>query len=45
MSEKDEKRFQSSNTCWICDKLFDARDNKIRDHCDITGKYGFSVNI
>ena len=39
MSEKDEQIFQSSNKCWICDKLFDVGDNKIRDHCHITGKY------
>ena len=39
MSEKDEQRFQSSNKCWICNKLFDVRDNKVRDHCHITVNY------
>ena len=39
MSEKDEQIFQLSNKCWICDKLFDVGDNKVRDHCHITGKY------
>ena len=39
MSEKDKQIFQSSNKCWICDKLFDVGDNKVRDHCHITGKY------
>ena len=39
MSSKDEKRSQSSNKCWICNKLFDVGDNKVRDHCHITGKY------
>ena len=24
---------------WNCDKLFDIRDEKVRDHCHITGKY------
>ena len=38
MSEKDEQIFQSSNKCWICDKLFDVGDNNVRDHCHITGK-------
>ena len=33
MSEKDEQIFQSSYKCWICDKLLDAGDNKVRDHC------------
>ena len=37
MSAKDEQRFQSSNKCWICDKLFDAGDNKVRDHYHVTG--------
>ena len=39
MSERDEERFQSSNRCWICDKLSDVRDNKVRDHRHATGKY------
>ena len=34
--EEDEQRFQSSNKCWICNKLFDVGDNKI-DHCHVTG--------
>ena len=29
MSVEDEERFQSSNKCWICDKLFDVGDNKV----------------
>ena len=44
MSAEDEERFQSSNKCWICNKLFDARDNKVRDHCHITEKYGGSAH-
>ena len=39
MSEKDEEEFQSSNTCWICKKLIDDEDEKVRDHCHITGKF------
>ena len=35
----EEERFQLSNSCWICDKLFDIRDDKVRDHCNITGEY------
>ena len=34
-----EGRFQLSNSCWIYDKLFDVRDDKVRDNCHITGKY------
>ena len=39
MSAKEEERFQLSNICWICNKLFDVSDNKVRDHCRITEKY------
>ena len=39
MSVKEEEKFQSSNSCWIWDKLFDVGDKKVRDHCHITGKY------
>ena len=35
----EEERFQLTNTYWICNKLFDVSDNKVRDHCHITGKY------
>ena len=37
ISEKEEEKSQSSNTCWICEKLIE--DKKVRDHCHITGKY------
>ena len=43
-SAEDEERFQSSNKCWICDKLFDVGDNKVRDHCCITGVHRGSAN-
>ena len=39
MSTEKEERFQLANSCWICDKLFDVGDDKVRDHCHITGKY------
>ena len=39
MSGEEEERFQVSNICWICNKLFDPEDNKVRDHCHICGKY------
>ena len=29
MSEEEEQ-FQSSNTCWICEKLIDDDDEKVR---------------
>ena len=35
MSAENEERFQSSNNCWIYDKLFDVGGNKGRYHCHI----------
>ena len=37
MSE-EEKEFQSSDICWICEKLIDDDNEKVRDHCHVTGK-------
>ena len=31
MSETEEERFQSSNICWICEKLINHDDEKVRD--------------
>ena len=39
MSEEEEKQFQPSNTCWICEKPIDNDDEKERDYCCITGKF------
>ena len=39
MSAEDKEIFQTSNMYWICDNLFDVGDNKVRDHCHVTGKY------
>ena len=37
MSEEEEQ-FQSSNTCWICEKPIENDDQKVRDHCHISQK-------
>ena len=44
ISAEDEERFQLSNICWICNKIVDAGDIKVRDHCRITGKYRVSAH-
>ena len=44
MSSEDEERLQSSNRCWICNKLFDVGGNRVRDHDHITGKYRGSAH-
>ena len=37
MTGKEKENFQSSNTCWICEKR--TEDEKVRDHCHIIGKF------
>ena len=39
MTEEEEHLFQQRNSCWICKKLIDNDDKKVRDHCHITGKF------
>ena len=39
MSEKEEEQFQLSNICWLCEKRIDDDDEKVWDHCHITGKF------
>ena len=39
ISEEEEHLFQQSNSCWICKKLIDNDDEKVRDHCHVTGKF------
>ena len=33
----EEEQFQSSNICQICEKFIDDDDEKVRDHCHVTG--------
>ena len=39
MTVEEEEIFQLSNKCWICNKLFDLMDEKVRDHCHVRGKF------
>ena len=39
MTEEEEDLFQKSNSCWICKKLIDNDEDKVRDHCHVTGKF------
>ena len=39
MNEEEEYLFQKSNSCWICKKLIDNDNEKVRDHCHVTGKF------
>ena len=38
MSE-EEYLFQQSNSCWICKKFINHDDEKVRDNCQVTGKF------
>ena len=44
MTEEEEYLFQQSNSCWICKKLIDNDDEKVRDHRHITGKFRGSAH-
>ena len=37
--EEQQQQFESSNTCWICEKLIDDDSENVRDHCHITRKF------
>ena len=39
MIEKEEEQFQSSNMCWIYEKLIDDDDKKVIGHFHRTGKF------
>ena len=43
MNEKGKHLFQKSNT-WICKKLIDNDEEKVRDHCHVTGKFRRAVH-
>ena len=39
MSEEEEHLFQQSNSCSICRKIIDDDEEKVKDHCHVTGKF------
>ena len=40
ISEEEEHLFQELSSCWICKKLTDNDEEKVRDHFHVTGKFG-----
>ena len=36
---EEENLFQKSNNCWICKKFINDDEEKVRDHCHVTGKF------
>ena len=55
MTDQNERDFQNSTVCHICERRFTPKDlftldngfirNKVRDHCHITGKYRGAAHI
>ena len=43
MTKKDDEYFQSFTKCWICDNGYADGDVKVRDNCQVTGKYRGSL--
>ena len=39
MTEEEENLFQKSYNRWICKKLIDNDEEKVRDHCHVTVKF------
>ena len=39
LTEEKENLFQKSNNCWNCKKFIDNDEEKVRDHCHVTGKF------
>ena len=44
MSVEEKEEFERNNIYWICHKLIENTENKVRDHCNITSKYTGAVH-
>ena len=44
MTKKDDDNFENCCECLICDHGYVDYDVKVRDHCQITGKYRGSAH-
>ena len=38
MVKKENKDYESSVKCWICDNSFVENNVKLRNHCNVTGQ-------
>ena len=45
MTEKEEEQFQSSNTCWICEKHIDDDDKEVRDNFGNASHWDCNINL
>ena len=39
LTKKEQSEFENAKICWICQKGFEEKDKKVRDHCHFTGKF------
>ena len=39
INKEEEHLIQQSNSCWICKRLIDNSNEKVGDHCHVTGKF------
>ena len=37
LTKKEQSEFENTKICWICQKGFEKKDKKVRDHCHFTG--------
>ena len=44
ITKEDEKNFKKDDSCHICSKKYTDKDEKVRDHCHVTGKYRESAH-
>ena len=45
ISEEEEHLFQQNNSCWICEKLINHDNEKVRGHCHVTGKFRGAAHL
>ena len=44
ISEKEQCDFENAKSCRICNKEYNNKDVRVRDHCHVTGKYRGSAH-
>ena len=45
ISVDEEERFQLANSCWICKKLFDVRDETVQYYCHVKRKFRGAAHV
>ena len=45
ISAKEEHLFQQSRSCWICKKLIDNDEEKVKDDCHVTGQFSGAAHL